>query len=172
MKKLLASVLCLTLTVAMASINLIAAAKFQTGQISGIAALEGKPIPNTTVRLRNVDSGQLVGNTTSNAAGEFSFTGLPEGNFAVEVVSANGTVLGSSAVTLTAATMVVANLTIGASAAAVAAAGGAGAVLGTAAAVGAGAGLGTGVLVAGVVAAGLGVTGVAVALDDSSSDEP
>jgi hypothetical protein len=171
MKKLLASVLCLALTVAMAPINLIAAAKFQTGQISGIAALEGKPIPNTTVRLRNVNSGQLVGTTTTNAAGEFSFTGLPEGEFVVETVSANGTILGTSAVALTAGTMVVANLTIGASAAAVAAAGGAGAVLGTAAAVGAGAGLGTGVLVAGIVAAGLGVTGVAVALNDASPSQ-
>jgi hypothetical protein len=171
MKKLLASVLCLALTVAMAPINLIAAAKFQTGQISGVATLEGKPIPNTTVRLRNTDSGQLVGTTTTGETGAFSFTGLPEGNFVVETVSANGTILGTSAVSLTAATMVVANLTIGASAAAVAAAGGAGAVLGSAAAVGAGAGLGTGVLVAGVVAAGLGVTGVAVALNDASPSQ-
>jgi hypothetical protein len=170
MKKLVASVLAFALTLTMSPINLIAAVR-QTGQISGIASLEGKPIPNTTVRLRNVDSGQLVGNTTTNAAGEFSFTGLPEGNFVVETVSANGTILGTSAVSLTAATMVVANLTIGASAAAVAAAGGAGAVLGTAAAVGAGAGLGTGVLVAGVVAAGLGVTGVAVALNDASPSQ-
>jgi hypothetical protein len=172
MKKLLASVLCLALTVAMAPINLIAAAKFQAGQISGVAQLEGKPIPNTTVRLRNVNNGQLAGTTTTNAAGEFSFTGLPEGEFAVEVVSANGTILGTSAVTLTAATMVVANLTIGASAAAVAAAGGAGVVLGTTAAVaGVGAGLGTGVIIAGVAAAGLGVTGLAVALNDASPSQ-
>ena len=172
MKKLFASVLCVALAVSMSPINLIAAGRaFQTGQISGTAVLEGKPIPNTTVRLRNVDSGSLVGSTTTNAAGEFSFTGLPEGNFVVETVSSNGTILGTSAVSLTAATMVVANLTIGASAAAVAAAGGAGAVLGTAAAVGAGAGLGTGVLVAGVVAAGLGVTGVAVALNDASPSQ-
>jgi hypothetical protein len=172
MKKLLASVLCLALTVAMAPINLIAAAKtFQAGQISGTAALEGKPIPNTTVRLRNVNNGQLAGTTTTNAAGEFNFAGLPEGEFAVEVVSANGTILGTSAVALTAATMTVAGLTVGASAAAVAAAGGAGAVLGTAAAIGAGAGLGTGVIVAGVIAAGLGVTGIAVALNDASASQ-
>ena len=168
MKKLFASVLAFALTLTMSPINLIAAVR-QTGQISGVAALEGKPIPNTTVRLRNVDSGQLVGNTTTNAAGEFSFTGLPEGNFVVETVSSNGTILGTSAVSLTAATMVVANLTIGASAAAVAAAGGAGVVLGTTAAVaGVGAGLGTGVIIAGVAAAGLGVTGLAVALNDGS----
>jgi hypothetical protein len=173
MKKLIASALVLALAVVAAPINLVAAAKkFQNGQISGTATLEGKPIPNTTVRLRNIDTGQLVGTTTSNTAGEFSFTGLPEGNFVVETVSANGTILGTSAVALTAGAMVVANLSIGASAAAVAAAGGAGAVLGTTAAVaGVGAGLGTGVLVAGVVAAGLGVTGIAVALNDASASQ-
>lgn len=168
MKKLVASLLVAALAVVSAPINLLA----QNGQISGAATLEGKPIPNTTVRLRNIDTGQLVGTTTSNAAGEFSFTGLPEGNFVVETVSANGTILGTSAVALTAATMVVANLSVGASAAAVAAAGGAGAVLGTTAAVaGVGAGLGTGVIVAGVVAAGLGVTGLTVALNDASASQ-
>lgn len=168
MKKLVASLLVAALAVVSAPISLLA----QNGQISGTATLEGKPIPNTTVRLRNIDTGQLVGTTTSNTAGEFSFTGLPEGNFVVETVSANGTVLGTSAVALTAATMVVANLSVGASAAAVAAAGGAGAVLGTTAAVaGVGAGLGTGVIVAGVVAAGLGVTGLAVALNDASASQ-
>ena len=171
MKKLVASVLVLALAIAAAPINLIAAARFQAGSISGHAALEGKPIPNATVRLRNVDTGQLAGTTTTNAAGEFSFTGLPAGNFVVETVAANGTILGTSAVALTAATMVVTNLTVGASAAAVAAAGGAGAVMGTAAAAGAGAGLGTGVIIAGVVAAGLGVTGIAVALNDSSPSQ-
>ena len=173
MKKLFASVLCVALAVSMSPINLIAAARaFQAGAISGVASLEGKPIPNVTVRLRNVDTGQLVGNTTANAAGEFSFTGLPAGNFVVETVSANGTILGTSAVALTAATMVVANLSVGASAAAVAAAGGAGAVLGTTAAVGAaGAGLGTGIVVAGVVAAGLGVTGLVVVLNDASPSQ-
>lgn len=168
MKKLVASILCVALALVAAPLNLIA----QTGEISGVAQLEGKPIPNTSVRLRNVNNGQLAGTTTTNAAGEFSFTGLPAGDFAVEIVSANGTILGTSAVTLTAATMVVANLTIGASAAAVAAAGGAGVVLGTTAAVaGVGAGLGTGVIVAGVVAAGLGVGGLAVALNDSSPSQ-
>jgi hypothetical protein len=173
MKKLVASALVLALAIAAAPINLIAAARaFQAGAISGVATLEGKPIPNVSVRLRNVDTGQLVGNTTANAAGEFSFSGLPAGNFVVETVAANGTILGTTAVALTAATMVVANLTVGASAAAVAAAGGAGAVLGTTAAVaGAGAGLGTGVIIAGVVATGLGVTGLAVVLNDASASQ-
>ena len=171
MKKLVASVLVFALAVAAAPINLIAAARFQAGSISGVASLEGKPIPNVTVRLRNVDTGQLVGNTTANAQGQFSFTGLPAGNFVVETVAANGTILGTSAVALTATAMVVTNLTVGASAAAVAAAGGAGAVLGTAGAAAAGAGMSTGLIVAGIAAAGLGATGIAIALNDSSPSQ-
>ena len=171
MKKLIASVLVLALAVVAAPINLIAAAR-QAGQISGVATLEGAPIPNVTVRLRNVDSDQLVGNTRANAAGEFSFTGLPAANYVVEIVSENGTLLGTSAVALTAAAMIAANLTIGASAAGVAAAGGSAAVLGgTLAAGAAGAGLGTGLVIATVVASGLAVTGLAVVLNDASASQ-
>jgi len=175
MKKLIASTLVLALAIAAAPINLIAAARAvqaSNGQISGVATLEGKPIPNVTVRLRNVDTNQLVGTMTANAQGEFSFTGLPAGNYVVETVSSNGTILGTSAVALTAATMIVANLSIGASAAAVAAAGGSAAVLGgTIAAAGVGAGLGTGLIVATVVASGLAVTGLAVVLNDASPSQ-
>jgi len=174
MKKLVASVLVLALAIAAAPINLIAAARFQSGAISGVASLSGKPIPNVTVRLRNVDTGQLVGNTTANAAGEFSFTGLPAGNFVVETVAPNGTILGTSAVALTAAAMVVTNLTVASSAAAVAAAGGSAAVMGGAAATGAAAGaagLGTGVIVAIGVGSALAVTGIVVAMNDSSPSQ-
>lgn len=173
MKKLLASVLCIALAMTMAPINLIAAGRaFQAGQISGVATLEGKPIPNVRVRLRNVDSDQLVGDMTANGAGEFAFTGLPAGNYVVETVSGNGTLLGTSAVALTAATMIVANLSVGASAAAVAAAGGTAAVLGgSIAAAGVGAGLGTGLVIATVVASGLAVTGLAVVLNDASASQ-
>ena len=62
MKKLVASLLCVALAFVASPISLVGQGK---GQISGVAQLEGKPIPNTTVRLRNVDSGQLVGTTTS-----------------------------------------------------------------------------------------------------------
>jgi len=171
MKKVVASVLVLALAIAAAPINLIAAARFQSGAISGVASVEGKPIPNVTVRLRNVDTGQLVGNTTANAAGEFSFTGLPAGNFVVETVAANGTILGTSAVALTAAAMVVTNLTVGASAAAVAAAGGTTAVLGGAAAAGAAGGISSGLVIAGVAAAALGTTAIVVAQDDASPSQ-
>ena len=130
------------------------------GLISGLASIDGKPLSNITVRLRNVDNGQLVGNTTSSATGQFSFPGLSPGNFVIEMVSANGTIIGTSAsVALTAATMVATNVTVGASAASIAAAGGAGAI-GAGSAIGAAtAAAGTGAAAAGAVAGGAAAAG-------------
>ena len=152
-----------------APVNSIAAGRVlvQTnGAISGVATVDGKPLANATVRLRNVDTGQLVGNTTSNGQGQFSFTGLGPGNFVVETVSANGTILGTStAIALTATAMVVTNITVATSAAALAAAGGVGAAVGGGAA---GGGLSATAITIGAIAAGLGVTGLIIAMDDSS----
>ena len=158
----------------LAPINLIAAGRAiaQTnGTISGIASVDGKPLANVTVRLRNVDTGQLVGNTTSNAQGQFSFTGLGPGNFVVETVSANGTILGTStAIALTAAAMVATGITVATTAAALAAAGGVGAAaVGAGAAAGGGAlGLSGTALALTAIAATLVVVGTVVALNDSS----
>ena len=153
-----------------APVNLIAAGRVlvQTnGAISGVATVDGKPLANVTVRLRNVDTGQLVGNTTANGQGQFSFSGLGPGNFVVETVSANGTILGTStAIALTTTAMVATNITVGTSAAALAAAGGAGAAVGGGAA--AGGGLSATAITIGAIAAGLGVTGIIIAMDDSS----
>src|SRR6187549_2799995 len=125
MKKLIASALVLALAIAAAPINLIAAARFQAGAISGVATVDGKPLANVTVRLRNVDTGQLVGNTTANASGQFSFSGLGAGNFVVETVAANGAILGTSAtVALAAGAMAATGIAVATSATALAAAGG------------------------------------------------
>ena len=173
MKKLVASALCVALSMSVAPVNLIAAGRViaQTnGAISGVATVDGKPLANVSVRLRNVDTGQLVGNTTANAQGQFSFAGLGPGNFVVETVAANGTVLGTStAVALTATAMVATNVVVGTSAAAIAAAGGVGAVAGGAAAGGAvGGGLSATAITIGAVAAGLGATAIIIANDDAS----
>ena len=173
MKKLLASALCLALSMSAAPVNLIAAGRViaQTnGSISGVASVDGKPLANVTVRLRNVDTGQLVGNTTANERGQFSFSGLGPGNFVVETVAANGTVLGTStAIALTATAMVVTNVVVSTSAAAIAAAGGAGAVAGgVAGGAAVGGGLSATAITIGAVAAGLGVVGIIVSVDDSS----
>ena len=173
MKKLLASALCVALSMTLAPINLIAAGRAiaQAGAISGVASVDGKPLANVTVRLRNVDTGQLVGNSTANAQGEFSFTGLGPGNFVVETVSANGTILGTSTViALTAAAMVATGVSVGTSAAALAAAGGVGAAtVGVGAAAGAGAlGMSGTALALTAVGATLVVAGTVVALNDAS----
>jgi hypothetical protein len=121
MKKLIASALVLALVVTAAPINLIAAGRIQTGQIAGSAMVDGKPLGNVVVRLRNIDNGQLVGTTPANAQGGFSFTGLGPGNYVVETVAPNGTILGTSAaITLTSAAMTAAGITVSASATALA----------------------------------------------------
>lgn len=150
-----------------------------TGEIAGTAVVEGKPLPNITVRLRNVDNGNLVGTMTTNAQGEFRFTGLPAGNYVVETVAPNGTLLGTSArIALTAGAMIAKGVTVTTSAAAASAAGvGAGAAAGA----GAGAGAATGAAAAGgffattagiitIAAIGAGIAAAVVAAtgDDAS----
>ena len=180
MKKLIASVLVLALAIAATPINLIAAGKLaqNTGQIAGNAVIEGKPMGNVTVRLRNVDTGQLVGSTTTNAQGAFSFSGLPPGNFVVETVAANGTILGTSAtVSLVAGAMIAGAVTVSTTAAAAAAAGigaGGAAAAGGATAGGAaaaGAGLSTTAIVITAAAVTLGAAGIVVATNDSSPSQ-
>jgi hypothetical protein len=147
------------------------------GLIAGVTSVDGKPFPNITVRLRNVDNGQLIGNTVANSTGGFSFNGLAVGNYVVEMVAANGTILGTSVgIVLTPLAIVSTNISVGASAAALAAAGGVGAagvaVLGTATAA-AGTAAGAGGLSATVIAVSavgvtLGTTAVVAVANDAS----
>lgn len=167
MKKLFASVLIFALALTMTPINLIAAGRVMVqpaGVISGIASVDGKPLGNVTVRLRNIDNGQLVGNTTANAQGSFSFAGLGPGNFVVETVAANGTILGTSTtIALTAGAMAATGIAVATSGTALAAAGGvgAGAALGAGAGAGAAAGAGAG---AGALAGAAGAGGALAAV--------
>ena len=137
--------------------------------IAGLATIDGKPISNVVVRLRNVDSGQLLGTSAATAAGEFSFTGLVPGNYIVEMVSANGTIIGTSdVIRLTPAVMVADNITVGASSAAVAAAGGMGAGPATGAGVGGTSGLSSTILAVLAVGATLGTTAIVAVANDAS----
>ena len=144
------------------------------GLIAGVTSVDGKPFPNITVRLRNVDNGQLIGNTVANATGGFSFNGLAVGNYVVEMVAANGTILGTSVgIVLTPLAIVSTNISVGASAAALAAAGGtgAGAVAATVAAAGAttgAAGLSATVIAVSAVGVTLGTTAVVAVANDAS----
>ena len=157
MKKLVASILCFALVVVLAPINLLA----QAGTISGIASVDGKPLPNVTVRLRNVDNNQLAGTTRANAMGEFSFTGLPAGNFVVETVDEDGNILGTSVKIALAAGAVATGVAVSSSAAAVA--GAAAGVAGGGAFIASTAGIVT------AVAVGAGVTAAVVAVTNDAS---
>ena len=69
-----------------------------TGSISGTTTGSGgHTVHNATVQLRDLGTGQLVGSTTSNGAGQFTFTGLNAGNYAVELVNAAGEIVATSA---------------------------------------------------------------------------
>jgi hypothetical protein len=149
MKRAISILLALAILVAY-QLPTITAAGQNTGQLSGTAMVGGKALPHVTVRLRNVDNGQVVGTMTTNERGEFRFTGLPPGNFVVEIVGDNGRLVAASAriglasgimtatsVTVTTSAAAAAAAGLGAGAAAVGAAGTAGAVSAAAAASGA-----------------------------------
>ena len=126
-----------------------------TGAINGtVQSSAGQTLPNYTVQVRNLKTGQLAGTTTSNAAGSFSFAGLSPADYVVEVVNEAGAIVGSSAaVTLAAgATVTVTVSAMAAAAIATAAAGG----ISTA-------------LVVTTIAAGAGIAGVIVAVKYNAS---
>jgi hypothetical protein len=150
MKKLAVSAVCFLLALSSVSFGQI------NGVITGMASVDGKPLPHITVRLRDLGSGQLVGTTNATATGQFMFSGLPPSDYVVETVDDNGTILGTSVtVALTLSMMVATNVTVVASAAALAAAGGTAALSATVVAVTA-------------VAATLGTTASVVVANDAS----
>src|SRR5207248_11112333 len=74
------------------------AAQVQTGSIAGTAHdAQGQALPNYTVRLRSLVNGQIAGSTTSNGAGQFTFTGLTPANYVIEIVNAAGAIVATSA---------------------------------------------------------------------------
>jgi hypothetical protein len=90
----------------------------QPGTLQGVAqAADKAPLPNYTVRVRNVQTGDLAGSTTTNEAGEFSFAGLTPASYVVEIVDAAGQIVGLSP-TITVSTGTVASVTVTVSAAA------------------------------------------------------
>jgi hypothetical protein len=135
------------------------------GSISGTATgAGGTPLARTTVQLRNLGTGQLAGTTTSGAAGQFTFTGLPAGNYAVEVVNASGQIIGTSASISVGAGAAVTGVVVTGSAAS-----GAGAAGGAAAGGAKGGGVSTAVIIT-TVAAAAGIAGaVAIAKNGSPS---
>jgi hypothetical protein len=58
---------------------------------------DSKALAQADVRLRRIDTGQQIASTRSGPAGEFEFSGLQPGSYFVEVVDAQGKVVGMSA---------------------------------------------------------------------------
>jgi len=166
MKRALSVVLALAIVLAYQPLPL--AAGQNTGEISGTAMSAGKPLANTTVRLRNVDNGQLVGTQRTNEKGEYRFTGLAAGTYVVEIVSDRGALMGTSArVSLTSAAMAQKGVTVTASAAA--AAGGGAAATGMTAGAGGFFGSTAGIITIAAIAAGITIAAIAAQDDGSPS---
>jgi len=96
---------------------------FGQGALTGLAqSADHAPLPNFRVNVRNANTGELAGSTTSNQAGQFPFASLQPGNYVVEIVDAAAKVVGlSSSVSVTASETV--TVTVGATAAGALAAG-------------------------------------------------
>lgn len=154
--------------------------------ISGVAqTAPQQPLVGFTVRLRNIDTGSAtdIPSTTTNAAGEFSFSNVNQGNYIIEVVGPDGGIVGTSATVVTPGMAGASGVTITATltlvqasiAAAVATGAAAAAAAGAAAAAAApalAAGLIIGGTTAGVVAGAaalIGLTAVVIANNDDAS---
>ena len=68
-----------------------------TGNVNGVATDASKnPLPDHTVRIRNVSTRQLTSTTTTGADGAFNFSNLPPGDYVIEVVNSAGNIVASS----------------------------------------------------------------------------
>jgi hypothetical protein len=65
--------------------------------VAGIAKdTTGRPLANTTVRMRNVMTGQIAGTARTSLSGAFTFENLTSGNYIVETVNAAGRIVATS----------------------------------------------------------------------------
>jgi hypothetical protein len=99
MKRILALVLTFAMTLAGSPVFAAAPKASQpNGSIAGTASSQtGEVLPNVTVQLRDLSTGQVVQTKQTNDKGEYIFENVPAGNYAVEAVNASGQVIGTSA---------------------------------------------------------------------------
>jgi len=98
MRKTVAIALTMMTISAGAESGLLAAAQQPAGNVMGIA--RGgymQALNQVRVQLRSIQTGELVATTTTTEAGEFSFPGLPAGNYIAEIVDAAGKIKGVGA---------------------------------------------------------------------------
>lgn len=69
-----------------------------TGVISGFGYADGKPVRNTTARLRKIETGELVTVVAANGgSGTFGFIHVPAGTYVVELLCNDAVLIGTSA---------------------------------------------------------------------------
>jgi hypothetical protein len=93
-------VLALVLVVALVSIGLPTASFAGPRANSSVAGFAkdttGRPLANSTVRMRNVMTGQVAGTARTSLSGAFTFENLTSGNYIVEAVNVAGRVVATS----------------------------------------------------------------------------
>ena len=95
MRKIVSVGLIFVMTLAAASSTLVAQSG---GTLTGVARGNHlQSIASVNVQLRNVDTGAVVGTTTTTEAGIFTFPALPAGNYSAEVIDAAGKIAGVGA---------------------------------------------------------------------------
>jgi hypothetical protein len=88
----------LILNAALSNVRAAAQDAPQTGSVTGqVRMTDSQPLTTGTVRMRQLESGDVVASTNSGRSGEFSFSGLTPGNYVIDVIDANGKVVGMSA---------------------------------------------------------------------------
>jgi hypothetical protein len=97
MRKSISIVLTMMLTAGGPSGVLAAQAPAQSATLSGTARqTDSTPLSSAKVQVRSVETGQLAASTFSGQAGEFTFAGLPPGNYILEVADAAGRIVGTT----------------------------------------------------------------------------
>jgi hypothetical protein len=121
------SALMLIVVMSMSGVPVLAAGGGQTpvlGAISGTATSPTKePLGHVLVRLRSIQTGNVMAAASSDAAGRFSFAGLNADTYVIELVSAAGKIVGTSATISLSGGAVVTGVMVSSSVAAATAAG-------------------------------------------------
>jgi hypothetical protein len=87
----------LVLAMVLSAVPPASAASSSIGRISGIATTtSGAHVAGQLARLRSLDIGHVADVTTTNASGDFAFSGVSAGSYIVELVS-SGLIVGTSA---------------------------------------------------------------------------
>jgi carboxypeptidase family protein len=97
MRKSVAIVLMMVLAAAGAPSAVLAAGQ-ATGALTGTVRGDRlQPLTGVRIQLRDVQSGDLIAETTATETGSFSFAELPAGTYVAEAVDATGHILGVGA---------------------------------------------------------------------------